>query len=318
MKSHFVNDGEIKKLLSYVKKHPSNSLKEIIDEFNFNSLPVSDKSKCEKIVGVDGSVKLIAERINYFNSSLNNYQTYVIDPIIFIRTISVYSSNPFIKEDEVIIKEELNHYKLEYPDRTIALRQMESNLLKLKEMNHIKDLVKEMTYGSILLLDMALISVEDDLKMKNIINECRKKGINIVGWVKDSDIKTDDGLLYTAAAKSSASQQGIKPPWFAVHPKFKDKDINVFLYHPPWGNFVFRTDIISSSLSIPEIFNTLINCSKHSLGYPLALYKAHQRVKITQNDADNMFRKMKKISASEGDFIDRVGEKPFHETYLDL
>ena len=107
MKSHFVDDGEIKKLLSYVKKHPSNSLKEIIDEFNFNSLPINNKSKCEKIVGVDGSVKLIAERINYFNSSLNNYQTYIIDPIIFIRTISVYSSNPFIKEDEVIIREEL-------------------------------------------------------------------------------------------------------------------------------------------------------------------------------------------------------------------
>ena len=104
MKSHFVNDGEIKKLLSYVKKHPSNSLKEIIDEFNFNSLPVSDKSKCEKIVGVDGSVKLIAERINYFNSSLNNYQTYVIDPIIFIRTISVYSSNPFIKEMKLLLR----------------------------------------------------------------------------------------------------------------------------------------------------------------------------------------------------------------------
>ena len=58
-------------------------------------------------------------------------------------------------------------------------------------MNHIKDLIKEMTYGSILLLDMALLSVEDDLKMKNIINECRKKGINIVGWVKDSDIRTE-------------------------------------------------------------------------------------------------------------------------------
>ena len=318
MKSHFVDDGDIKKLLSDVEKHPSNSLKEIINEFNFNSLPVSDKLKCDKIVGVDGSVKLIAERINYFNNSLNNYQTYVVDPIIFVRTISVYSSNPFIKEDDVAVREELNHYKLEYPDRSIALRQMESNLLKLKEMDHIKDLIKEMTTGSILLLDMALISVEDDLKMKNIITECRKKGINIVGWVKDSDIKTSDGLLYTAAAKSTASTKGIKPPWIGIHPKFKDKDVHVFLYHPPWGNFVFRTDIVSSSLSIPEIFNTLINCSKHSLGYPLALYKAHQRVKISQNDADNMFRKMKKISASDGVLIDRVGEKPFHEIYLDL
>ena len=315
MKSHFVDDGEIKKLLAYDKKHPSNSLKEIIDEFNFNSLPINNKSKCEKIVGVDGSVKLIAERINYFNSSLNNYQTYIIDPIIFVRTISVYSSNPFIKEDEVIVREEL----LQIPhDRSKALVQIELNLQKLKEMNHINELVKEMTYGSILLLDMSLISEDDDLEIENIINQCRKKGINIVGWSKDSDIRTGDGLLYTAAAKLTAAEKKIKPPWSTIHPKIKDKDVNVFLYHPPWGNFVFRTDIISSSLSIHEIFNTLINCSKHSLGYPLALYKAHQRVKITQNDADNMFRKMKKISASEGDFIDRVGEKPFHETYLDL
>lgn len=318
MKSHLVDDLDIKNLLSDVEKHPPSSLKKISDKFNFNFLSVSTSSKCEKVVAVDGSVKLIAERINYFNNSLNNYQTYVIDPIIFIRSTSIHSNNPFIKEDEVIVKEELNHFKLEYPDRSIALRQMESNLLKLQEINHIKELINEMTFGNILLLDMALISVEDDLKMKNIINKCQKKGINIVGWVKDSDIKTEDGLLYTAAAKSTAEQKNLKPPWYAVHPKFKDNPINIFLYHPPWGNFVFRTDIVSSSLSIEEIFDTLINCSKHSLGYPLMLYKAHQRVKITQNDADNMFRKMKKISASDGILIDRAGEKPFHETYLDL
>ncbi len=317
MKSQFVDDKDIKKLLNF-QKHPPNSLKELIHEFNFKSLPVSSSSKCESIVGVDGSVKLIAERINYFNSPLNNYQTYVIDPIIFVRSISVHSPTPFIKEDEIIIKEELNHYKLEYSDRSIALRQMESNILKSQELDHIRDLIKEMAYGSILLLDMALISVDDDLKMKNIINDCQEKGINIVGWVKDSDIKTTDGLLYTAAARSAAIQQKIKPPWFAVHPKFKEKDINVYLYHPPWGSFVFRTDIVSSSLDREEIFSTLINSSKHSLGYPLVLYKAHQRVKITQNDADNMFRKMKRISASDGVLIDRVGEKPFHETYLDV
>ena len=48
MKSHFVDDGEIKKLLAYVKKHPSNSLKEIIDEFNFNSLPISINQNVKK------------------------------------------------------------------------------------------------------------------------------------------------------------------------------------------------------------------------------------------------------------------------------
>jgi hypothetical protein len=321
MKSHLLDDKEISELVLNVEKHPLDSLRKIDYKFNFKNLSIPETVKCEEIVGVDGSVKLITERINYFDASFNNYQTYVIDPIIFIRSISVHSTNPFIKEDGIVIQEKIDQFPLKYPefpDRNIALKQMESNLLKSMELDHIKELVDEIEYGAILLLDMALISIEDDIKMKSIIDTCQNRGINVVGWVKDSDIKTKEGLLYTAAAKSTAICKKIKPPWYAVHPAFEEKKINVFLYHPPWGNFVFRIDVVNSSLSLKEIFDTLISCSKHSLGYPLVLYKAHQRVKITQNDANNMFRKMKKIAASNGIFIDQPGMKPFHETYLDL
>ena len=320
MNSHLIDDGNIEKILSSVEKYPENSIQNLHHKFNFNvlSLPDSLKKDCKEIVGVDGSVRLITDRISYFNKTYNNYQTYVIDPIIFVRSVSVHFKVPFIKEDSFVMQEDLDQYKLEYPDRSIALKQIESNLLKLRELNHINDIIKEMDYRSILLLDMALISTEDDLKIKTIIDKCKKKGINIIGWVKDSDIKTDDGLLYTTAAKVSSLQKDLKPPWYAVHPRFMDGEINIFIYHPPWGNFCFRVDMVPSSLSVTEIFDILIECSKHSLGYPLVLYKAHQKVKITQNDASNMFRKMKKISASKGVFIDQPGLKPFHERYLDL
>lgn len=320
MNSHLIDDGNIEKILSSVEKYPENSIQNLHYKFDFKvlSIPDSITKHCKEIVGVDGSVRLITDRISYFNKTYNNYQTYVIDPIIFVRSVSVNFKVPFIKEDRFVMQEDLDQYKLEYPDRSIALKQIESNLLKLRELNHINEVIKEMDYGSILLLDMALISTEDDLKIKTIIEKCQKKGINIVGWVKDSDIKTDDGLLYTTAAKVSSLQKDLKPPWYAVHPKFMDGEINVFIYHPPWGNFCFRVDMVPSSLSIKEIFDILIECSKHSLGYPLVLYKAHQKVKITQNDANNMFRKMKKISASKGVFIDQPGLKPFHEIYLDL
>lgn len=320
MNSHLIDDGNIEKILSCVEKYPENSIKNLHHKFNFNILSISDSlpKHCKEIVGVDGSVRLITDRISYFNKTYNNYQTYVIDPIIFVRSVSVHFKVPFIKEDSFVMLEDLDQYKLEYPDRSIALKQIESNLLKLRELNHINDVIKDMDYGSILLLDMALISTEDDLKIKTIIEKCKKKGINIIGWVKDSDIKTEDGLLYTTAARVSSLQKNLKPPWYAFHPKFVDKEINTYIYHPPWGNFCFRVDMVPSSLSVNEIFDILIESSKHSLGYPLVLYKAHQKVKITQNDANNMFRKMKKISAFKGVFIDQPGLKPFHERYLDL
>lgn len=320
MNSHLIDDGNIEKILSSVEKYPENSIRNLHHKFDFKvlSIPESLTKHCKEIVGVDGSVRLITDRISYFNKTYNNYQTYVIDPIIFVRSVSVHFKEPFIKEDRFVMQEDLDQYKLEYPDRSIALKQIESNLLKLRELNHINEIVREMDYGSILLLDMALISTEDDLKIKTIIEKCKKKGINIVGWVKDSDIKTDDGLLYTTAAKVSSLQKDLKPPWYAPHPRFMDGEINVYIYHPPWGNFCFRLDMVPSSLSVNEIFDILIECSKHSIGYPLVLYKAHQKVKITQNDASNMFRKMKKISASKGVFIDQPGLKPFHERYLDL
>jgi SepF-like predicted cell division protein (DUF552 family) len=323
MNSHLIDDKSIEHILSNVEKYPNNSLENLNYKFNFNflSIPDSPSKVCEEIVGVDGSIKLITDRISYFNSSYNNYQTYVIDPIIFVRSVSVHSKSPFIKEDRFVMQEDLDQFKLENPDRSIGLKQIESKLLKRREFNHIEEVIKEMSYGSILLLDMALISLislEDDLKLITIIKKCKEKGINIVGWVKDSDIKTEDGLLYTTAAKVSSLQNDINPPWYVIHPKFMDRDVNVYIYHPPWGNFCFRTDIVPSSLSINEIFEVLMDCSKHSLGYPLVLYKAHNKVKITQNDANNMFRKMKKISASKGTFIDQPGLKPFHESYLDL
>lgn len=322
MKSRFVDDKDITKLLSNIRKDPLDYLKEI-HEFNFNSINISDESKCENIVGVDGSVKLIAERLNYFYPSENNYKTYLIDPVIFVRSVSIHASQPFIKEDKIITIEKLNQKSLdEYlkmgKDRKSSIIALESEELQKIELEHINDIIDEMDNSSILLLDMALYRRQNEDEINDLILKCQNKDITVVGWSKDSDIRTDDGLLYTEAAKSAAKDKKIKPPWFAVHPKFKDKDINVFLYHPPWGNFVFRTDIVPSSLNINEIFNVLISCSKHSLGYPLVLYKAHQRVKITQNDANNMFRKMKKISASNNIFINKISEKPFHETYLDL
>lgn len=318
--SYLVDDNNILRILNKVEKYPDHSMEKLNYKFDFNllSLSYSCSDICQEIVGVDGSVKLITDRISYFNKSYNNYQTYVIDPLIFVRSASVHFKPPFVREERFVLQEDFDQYKLEYPDRSIALKQMESNLLKIRELDHIKEVIGELDYGSILLLDMALISSEDDLKIKNIINTSKKRGINIVGWVKDSDIKTDEGLLYTTAAKVSSLQKSIRPPWYVVHPKFTDRDIFVFIYHPPGGNFCFRTDIVPSSLSIDEIFNILMECSKHSLGYPLVLYKAHQKVKITNNDAENMFRKMKKISASKGVFIDKPGLKPFHESYLDL
>ncbi len=323
MNSHLVDDESIEQILINVEKHPNVSLDKLNYKFNFNCLTMHDTSSVDlgEIVGIDGSVKLITDRISYFNQSYNNYQTYVIDPIIFVRSVSVHSKSPFIKPEKFVMQEDLNQYKIENQDRSIGLKQIESNLLKLREFKHIEEVIKEMDYGSILLLDMALISLislEDDFQLISIIKECKKKGINIVGWVKDSDLKTEDGLLYTTAARVSSLQEDIKPPWYVAHPLFTDRDISSFIYHPPWGNFCFRTDIVPSSLSVNEIFQVLMECSKHSLGYPLVLYKAHQEVKITQNDANNMFRKMKKISASRGTFMNQPGLKPFHESYLDL
>ena len=312
MKSQFIDDKIIKKLLSNFKEYSP-----IINEFNFDILTVPNKSNCENIVGVDGSVKLIAERINYFDISSNNHRTYLIDPIIFIRSVSVHSTPPFIKENQIITIEKLCQFSIDGKDRKSSIIELESEKLQLMEIEHINNVIEEMNYKDILLLDMALYRKQYETEIDDLIHKCKLKGINLVGWAKDSDLTTKDGLSYTDAAKIIANQNRIKPPWCTLHPYFKSKDVKVFLYHPPWGSFCFRTDIVPSSLSINEIFSELINCSKHSLGYPLVLYKAHQRVKITQNDADNMFRKMKKISAYDGVFIDRIGEKPFHETYLD-
>ncbi len=317
MRSHFVDEEDIKQVFLRIKKHPPQSLKEVGYRFNFTNLPIpnSQASNCEEIVGVDGSVKLIVDRISHLNKSNNNYQTYLIDPIVFIRSVSVHSKDPFIKAEKIVTREELESFKVESTDRSAGIAKLESNLLKSRELDHIRNIIEDMDYGSILLLDMALIQAEE-LWIKRIIEKCRKKGINLVGWVKDSDIKAKDGLLYTTAAKLSAKKRDIRPPWYTVHPHFKDNDVGVFLYHPPWGRFCFRTDIAPSSFSVEEIFDILMRCSKHSLGYPLVLYKAHQNAKITKNDAGNVFRKLKKIAASNGIFIEDLGVKPFRESYL--
>lgn len=320
MKSNLVDDAGIKELVLNIEKSPSDSLKKISYDFDYFSIPMPDlkSSNCENIIGIDGSVKLITDRLSYLNSLTNKHQTYIINPIIFIRSVSVHSMPPFIKEDKIITVEKLEQFPIDNEDRRSSITRLESEQLQLMEINHIKSVVEEMNYKDILLLDMALHRKQYESEINEIINECKKNGINIVGWAKDSDITTLEGLSYTDATKINAAQNGIKPPWYVPHPYFKNKDIEVFLYHPPWGSFCFRTDIVPSSLSINEIFSELINCSKHSLGYPLVLYKAHQKVKITQNDANNMFRKMKKIAASEGLFIDTPGVKPFHERYLDI
>lgn len=320
MKYNHVDDSDIQKLLMNIEKSPSTSLNKVIYEFNYYNIPMPhiNSTICENIIGIDGSVNLITDRLSYHNSITNKYQTYIINPIIFVRAASVHSSSPFIKEDKIVINEKLEQFPIEEIDRQSSITRIESEQLQLMEIEHINKTIEETNYGDILLLDIALHRKQYEVQISDIIHKCKLKGVNLVGWAKDSDITTKDGLSYTDAARLTASQKGVKPPWYTIHPYFKTKDIEVFLYHPPWGNYCFRTDIVPSSLSINEIYSELINCSKNSLGYPLVLLKAHQKVKITQNDSNNMFRKMKKIAALEGLFIDIPSVKPFHERYLDI
>lgn len=316
MDSNFINDEKIRRLIFNINSFQDNSLDDLIDEFEYNQISFLKNNFCNKVVGIDGSVNVITDRISYYNKDLKKYQTYIIDPIIFIRTISVYSNYPFIKTTKIRVNEELKQIKIEEYDRESNINHVESEQLQLMEISHIIESIDEMEYGNILLLDMALYRKQYSNEINQIINKASSKGINVVGWAKDSDISTKKGLSYTNVAKIIADIKNIDPPWYSKHPHFPNN--NVFLYMPPWGDFCFRIDIANSSLSIDEIFNELINCSKNSLGYPLVLYKAHQRVKITMNDANIIFRKIKKIAATEGIFIDKSSIKPFHEHYLDI
>jgi hypothetical protein len=321
MKSDLINDTTIKDLISQIERYPSKSLDEVSYNLDYNSIEIFEPENCQcnNVIGIDGSVKLITDRLSYHNHLTNQYQTYIINPIIFTRTVSVHSSNPFLKENKTIVIEKLKQFPLDDSDRKTSITRIESEQLQLMEINHIYKVINEETnYGDILLLDMALHRKQYESEIVHIINKCKKKGVNVVGWAKDSEITSQDGLSYTDAAKIIAIKKGVNAPWYTKHPYFKSKEIEVYLYHPPWGSFCFRTDIVPSSLTTDEIYSQLINCSKHSLGYPLVLYKAHQKVKINQDDADFVFRKMRKIAASEGKFIDRPGLKPFHERYLDL
>lgn len=320
MKSYIVDDTVIQDLLSSIQKYPAQSLKNLSDCINYKPVHISEpeNSSCHNIVGIDGSVKLIADRLSYHHPHSNKYQTYIINPIIFTRTVSVHSPNPFIKEKEFVVQEKIKEYSLDDSDRKSSINRIESEQLQLMEIEHINNVIdEELEYGDLLLLDMALSRKQYESEIIRILNKCKKTGINVVGWAKDSEITNNDGLSYTDAARIIAAQGGIKAPWYAEHPYFKNKKIGVYLYQPPWGSFCFRIDMVPSSLSVNEIFSLLVNCSKHSLGYPLVLYKAHQKVKITQSDADYIFRKMRKISASKGIFIDLPSLKPFHERYLD-
>jgi len=66
MNSHLIDDKSIEHILSNVEKYPNNFLENLDYKFNFNflSIPDSPSEVCEEIVGIDGSVKLITDRIS--------------------------------------------------------------------------------------------------------------------------------------------------------------------------------------------------------------------------------------------------------------
>jgi len=172
-----------------------------------------------------------------------------------------------------------------------------SQIRRIFELKLAIHIAQNMNQGELLVLDGSLCPTEYDLEeLKQLINISNQKKINLIGFSKNSQLKSQSGAILNEEILTFSKSLDFKR-WVCLDvfsdSTFADSALKIttsFAYLHPLSNFSFRIDHLSNPLEALSRLSTN-SLDGTFLGYPYGLIIADKLARVKNEEKSYLYSK---------------------------